>query len=246
MKTSSPVRSQLIALGPPPAAARAARVGLNFGAPGDRVSEDGTLWLDCPDVGGPSTQIKVEMTPAKPNPQRAWMGDWRKRIVNQPGFGGKVLYRHISAIKDGPLPWVTSSGLDGATSVKVTLAAGAADTAKYTVRLYFAELDDLKAGQRVFSVSLQGKEVLSGFDIAQAAGGAGRGIVKEFKDIAVGETLIVRADQNWTPNQVRDVQEYADTVSGYRDLGVKILFLPGEEFAVATQAGALDGQEESR
>lgn len=61
-----------------------------------------------------------------------------------------------------------------------------------------------------------------------------------------GETLIVRADQNWTPNQVRDVQEYADTVSGYRDLGVKILFLPGEEFAVATQAGALDGQEESR
>jgi hypothetical protein len=48
-----------------------------------------------------------------------------------------------------------------------------------------------------------------------------------------GETLIVRANWEWTPAQVRDVQEYADTVSGYREIGVKILFLPGEEFAVA-------------
>ena len=48
-----------------------------------------------------------------------------------------------------------------------------------------------------------------------------------------GETLIVRVDRTWTPAQVKDVQEYADTVSKYRELGVKFLFLPGEEFAVA-------------
>ena len=37
------------------------RVGLNFGAPGDRVSDEGTLWLDQPDVGGPSQQVAVEL-----------------------------------------------------------------------------------------------------------------------------------------------------------------------------------------
>lgn len=48
-----------------------------------------------------------------------------------------------------------------------------------------------------------------------------------------GETLIVRAHEHWTPQQVRELQDYADTVTEYRDLGVKILFVPGEEFAVA-------------
>jgi hypothetical protein len=51
-----------------------------------------------------------------------------------------------------------------------------------------------------------------------------------------GETLIVRANENWTPRQVREIQDFADTVSEYRELGVKILFLPGEEFAVAKAA----------
>ncbi|MCE5277575.1 MAG: PQQ-binding-like beta-propeller repeat protein [Planctomycetaceae bacterium] len=178
-------------MGAPAAPARVARVGLNFGAPGDRVSEDGTLWLDCPDVGGPSAQVKVDLQPAKPNRQPAWAGNWRRQTLSLPGFGGKTIYRHVTAVTDGPLPWVTSSGLDGVTSVKLTLAGAEAETVKYTVRLYFAELEDLKPGQRVFSVSLQGKEVLKDFDIAQAAGGAGRGIVKEFKDIAPGESLNV-------------------------------------------------------
>ena len=33
------------------------RVGINFGAPGDRMTREGTLWLDFPSVGGPSPEL---------------------------------------------------------------------------------------------------------------------------------------------------------------------------------------------
>ena len=37
------------------------RVGINFGAPGDRRTEDGTLWLDYPSVGGRSPDLPIEV-----------------------------------------------------------------------------------------------------------------------------------------------------------------------------------------
>src|SRR6185436_8001853 len=50
----------------------------------------------------------------------------------------------------------------------------------YTVRLHFVEPDGLQAGQRIFDVALQGKEILKDFDICREAGGADRALVKEF------------------------------------------------------------------
>lgn len=48
-----------------------------------------------------------------------------------------------------------------------------------------------------------------------------------------GEVLVVRASDSWTPMQVRELQYFADAMNEYRELGVAILFMPGEEFAVA-------------
>ena len=59
----------------------------------------------------------------------------------------------------------------------------------YTVRLYFAELTDAKPGERVFSIGLQGKEVLSNLDVVKAAGGKMRGLVKEFRAVEIGREL---------------------------------------------------------
>jgi hypothetical protein len=58
---------------------------------------------------------------------------------------------------------------------------------KYTVRLHFAEIYDLinAPGVRVFNVTLQGKPALEKFDITKAAGGFGKVVVKEFKDVVV-------------------------------------------------------------
>ncbi len=42
--------------------AKIQRIGINFGAPGDRMTRDGTLWLDFPSIGGPSPSVNIEAT----------------------------------------------------------------------------------------------------------------------------------------------------------------------------------------
>jgi hypothetical protein len=70
---------------------------------------------------------------------------------------------------------------------------------KYTIRLHFAETyyGISGEGERVFSVSIDGKKVLTDFDPYKEGGGFEKPIVKEFKDVDVtgGEILI-----EFTPN----------------------------------------------
>ena len=68
------------------------------------------------------------------------------------------------------------------------------DSGIFTVRLYFAEPDDIKPGQRVFDVALNGKTVLTGFDVVKEAGAPRKGVMKEFK--AVSCTGSVKVDFN--------------------------------------------------
>jgi hypothetical protein len=53
----------------------------------------------------------------------------------------------------------------------------------YTVRLHFAETSFDVAGKRKFNVEINGKKVLSDFDIFQEAGGKNKAIVKQFTGI---------------------------------------------------------------
>ncbi|UCG48552.1 MAG: malectin [Phycisphaerales bacterium] len=57
---------------------------------------------------------------------------------------------------------------------------------KYTIRLHFAETYDgiTDEGQRVFSVTMNGKTVLQDFDVWKEAGGFQKPVVKEFKGVA--------------------------------------------------------------
>ena len=80
----------------------------------------------------------------------------------------------------------------------------------FVVRLHFAELDDVKEGERVFDVVLQGKTVLKDFDVAQAAGGRFRAVVREFRDVAADKQLDVRFVPRVTPLTERN----APTLSG--------------------------------
>lgn len=52
-----------------------------------------------------------------------------------------------------------------------------------------------------------------------------------------GETLVIRAQHEWTANQVRELQDALDWYTGSRDLGFKVLVVPGAGFAVAQAAG---------
>jgi len=138
------------------------RLGINLGAPGDRVTDDGTLWLDYPSVGGPSPDVEVEIQPA----------------------GAEAFYHHSLWIEGGKgWPWVAASGMEGLQSLSLKgLKAGS-----YAVCLVFAEPGKKKAGERVFNVRVQGKGLLENFDVAKESGGSMRAVTKTRGNVAVGE-----------------------------------------------------------
>ena len=86
---------------------------------------------------------------------------------------------------------MAASGVKGLRSVTLTLSDRPWRIWPYTVRLYFAEDDDLKPGERVFDVVIQGEPVLQDFDIVREAGAPHRVVVKEFGNILAGEKLTV-------------------------------------------------------
>jgi outer membrane protein assembly factor BamB len=145
------------------------RVGINLGAPGDRKAEDGTLWLEYPSVGGSSPAVAVTITPEKP--------EWFRR--------------HSSQIAGDGLNWVAASGAKGLTSLKIKLGTTDKQPRSYTLRLHFAEPDDIQSGERVFNVNVQGKPALPSLDIAQEAGGRHRTLVKELRGVSVGDELVI-------------------------------------------------------
>jgi hypothetical protein len=142
------------------------RVGINFGAPGDRRAADGALWLEYPSVGGASPAVPVLVT------------------------GPRVEYfrKHQSSVT-GDLPWVAASGVRGVEGVAIKLLPEEVPDRYYTVRLHFAEPDEVKGGERVFDVIVQGRRVLDHFDIVKAAGGPHKAVVKEIRGVRVNDEL---------------------------------------------------------
>jgi outer membrane protein assembly factor BamB len=146
---------------------RVKRIGINFGAPGDRIDDTGTQWLEYPSVGGKSPSLKINVS-----------GD---RLD---------YYRSHASTVEGPMPWVTASGVKNAKTITLNLDAKDAQVVKaYTVRLYFAQ--PAAVSPTAFSVALQGNVVEPALDISRAAGGADRSLVKEYHDIQVRDQLVI-------------------------------------------------------
>jgi hypothetical protein len=143
------------------------RLGLNFGAPGDRVTEAGTLWLDVPSVGGPSPSLPVKVQPEEP----------------------RYRYHHSLRVRGGTgWPWVAASCAEGLDAVRVRgLVPG-----RYVLRLSFLEPDRVKAGERVFDVFVQGRKVLEEYDVTRSAGGAMRAVVETLRGVVVEDVLVLR------------------------------------------------------
>ena len=160
------------------------KVGVNFGAPGDRIADNGTLWLDYPPVGGSSPEIDIDLRPADPT--------WFRR--------------HSLRVRRGELKWVEASGAKGLRSIRIRVAGrkeeeeeeeeqdltdSVAEPQIYTVRLHFLEPDSLKIGQRVFDVAIGNKTVLQNFDIVAATGSPNIGLVKTFADIQADQDILI-------------------------------------------------------
>lgn len=167
------------------------RMGLNFGAPGDRRGEDSTLWMDYPSVGGESPVPGVAIESAVDDVE--------------------YLRFHTSKIQiNEGLNWVASSALKGNAEITVKLippepsektgegkekrVVAKKSPSIYTIRLLFCELEGLSPGQRTFDVSLQGQTVLGEFDIAKEAGGSDRIVIKKFDKVTVMEDLKIKLE----------------------------------------------------
>jgi hypothetical protein len=139
------------------------RIGINFGAPGDRITRDGTLWLDYPSIGGPSPKVDVAVT-----------GSARFR------------YQHSMWMRKAErYPWVSASMAEGLDRFVIKdLKPG-----QYLVRLYFAEPEKIAPGQRLQDIKIQGQDVTRDYDVVDDAGGVMQGTIKEFASIEVRNDL---------------------------------------------------------
>jgi len=153
---------------------RIRHVTVNFGAPGDRRDGDGRLWLAFPRPAGLAVPLETE-------------------ISAQGSY-----YRHNSGelvVQGTNSPWLYASGCRGLRSVTVDIVPGGASELpeakpkSYTVRLHFAELVNLKPGQRVFDVRLQDELVLEGIDVVKETAAPNTALVKEFSDIRAADTI---------------------------------------------------------
>lgn len=169
------------------------QIGINLGAPGDRLADNGTLWLEYPSVAGATPKLDVNMVPEKPT--------WFRR--------------HSLRLARGDLKWVEASGAKGIRSIRIGLSGRAASQKSgrssskrkasgletpnvplptprsYTVCLHFMEPDDKKPGERVFDVALGNGRVLKGFDIVAEAKSPNVGLVKKFTGIRASDALTV-------------------------------------------------------
>jgi len=161
------------------------RVGINLGAPGDRLSDNGTLWVNYPPDSGSSPKVAIKLE-----------GD------------PKWFRNHSSRVSGGDLRWVAASGAEGIQNLMVRLApqkpesaAGSAtSTRRFTVNLNFVEPNEgTKTGDRVFDVAIQDKKILQGFDIVAEAEGSLIAVARTLKDIPANEVMEIaftpRTDQ---------------------------------------------------
>ena len=149
------------------------RIGINFGAPGDRMTREGTLWLDFPNVGGPSPDLGIETEPSLDD----------EKI--------KKIYRHSLRIANPnrkAWPWVAASALSGISALRIR----GLKNGDYQVRLIFADLEENTGNdgeepveERSFDILVQNKSVRSAFKPAQAAGGRMRAVAVEAANAAV-------------------------------------------------------------
>jgi len=147
-------------------------LALNLGAPGDRRSGDGRLWVHYPN--------RVH--------KYHWVGS---SVTKAAGAG---FYHDESAtarIGGTDRPWVFASGCRGLRRLALPVQQKGSAAARFTVRLLFCEPDELAAGRRVFDVRVQGTDVLKGFDVVAEAGRPLRAAVKQIEGVEAGQTVTV-------------------------------------------------------
>jgi outer membrane protein assembly factor BamB len=144
------------------------QLGFNLNAPGDRTSDKNTLWLEFPETAGSVSGIPVKIDT----------------------IGYQAIRKDPTSITSAETPWISSSAIAGIRSIEISLSnAYQVPETSYTVNLYFSELENKKAGERIFDLTIQDKKVVENFDITAEAGNTDKEIIKSFSGIKAGKVL---------------------------------------------------------
>lgn len=147
------------------------RMGINFGAPGDRKDPSGLEWFGYP---RPSSRQRLEFV-FDVKPQLASGGGWYSRNPESVNIAGT------------DKPWLYCSGARGLRQLEIPLLGKDDPASNYTVKFHFSNLDQADAGQ--LDIRLQGHAV----KVASATHTPDDGpIVKEFTGVAVDDNLVVQ------------------------------------------------------
>lgn len=145
-------------------------VAVNLGAPGFRSDDTGRLWLPY------AAQNNVGGAFAK------WLPMYKHSRES-------FTYRQADTerVDDESIPWVYSSFYHGAKELAFPMLDEG--TGKYTIRLHFAEPDEAKAGERIFSVLIQNRPLIENLDVAAATGGRYRPLIKTLEGVEIDRVL---------------------------------------------------------
>jgi outer membrane protein assembly factor BamB/PKD repeat protein len=150
----------------------------------ERISED--IVLTCENKLKRSTGINItdwvcaEMSSEKfpyaaeisiPWVSIAKAGLWKEQLVINLNLSGGILVSQFT-----PVYFDMPKGL-------------VAESKPHTIRLYFAEMEGKKVGERIFEIDAQGKNLLKNFDVVKEAGAPKKEIMKEFKNIEISDVL---------------------------------------------------------
>ena len=100
--------------------------------------------------------------------------------------GGKPYCHHSSYfMQSKEYPWMVASGISGMSSIKIK---NITPKSNCQLKLYFAEPDKLKPGERVFDIFIDGKKVVKNLDIVKEAKGV-RKLMVITLNINIGNNL---------------------------------------------------------
>lgn len=149
------------------------RLGINFGGPGDRKDLSGQEWFGYP---RPSSRGRLEFV-FDIQPQLEPGGGWYSRNAD------------TLSVDDTDKPWLFTSGARGLTRFELPLLAAGDPPCKYTVKLFFANLEETQA--KPFEIRLQGKIVDTGVQLPSSKNGSTQPIQKVYEHIEVETGLVV-------------------------------------------------------
>lgn len=149
-------------------------MALNFGAPGDRRDESGTIWLAYP----------------RPNPKKETGLDLAFDLKPKFDKGG---FTSVSAasqpIADTNSPWLYTSWASGLTELTVPLRRPADGKSTYDLTLHLARI---REGQTEFDIEVNGEVVHQNLQAHRDGENAPQPVIQTIRGIQIEESLKIR------------------------------------------------------